>query len=147
MVQANCVCDNIAATGRFSLCFLPGSLWGALQDNGNDGKEYEIWLQKVDGIENLLRARSNFSYGMQRDYFDHPNCIGWTREGDHEHSGCAVLLSTGDDGTKSMEMGKRYSGKVFIDMMGKNPGEVQINEEGWGEFYAPAGSLSVWISK
>jgi hypothetical protein len=32
-------------------------------------------------------------------------------------------------------------------MMGKNPGEVQINEEGWGEFYAPAGSLSVWISK
>jgi hypothetical protein len=32
-------------------------------------------------------------------------------------------------------------------MMGKNPGEVQINEEGWGEFHAPAGSLSVWISK
>jgi alpha-amylase len=131
----------------FPCVFYP-DLYGAhYKDNGNDGKEYEIWLQKVDGIENLLRARSNFSYGMQRDYFDHPNCIGWTREGDHEHSGCAVLLSTGDDGTKSMEMGKRYSGKVFIDMMGKNPGEVQINEEGWGEFYAPAGSLSVWISK
>ena len=131
----------------FPCVFYP-DLYGAhYTDHGDDGNDYEIWLQKVDGIDNLLHARAHFGYGIQRDYFDHPNCIGWTREGDHEHAGCAVLLSNGDNGTKSMEMGTRYSGKVFIDMMGKNTGEVMINDEGWGEFYAPAGSLSVWISK
>ena len=37
----------------------------------------------------IVEGRSNYAYGMQRDYFDHANCIGWTREGDDEHSGCA----------------------------------------------------------
>ena len=30
---------------------------------------------------------------MQRDYFEDANCIGWTREGDGEHKGCAVVIS------------------------------------------------------
>jgi alpha-amylase len=46
-----------------------------------------------------------------------------------------------------MEMGKRYAGKTFIDFLGKNPHEVTLNEEGWGEFTTPAGSVSVWIEK
>ena len=46
-----------------------------------------------------------------------------------------------------MEIGKRYAGKKFVDMLGKTPGEVDINEDGWGNFLAPAGSLSVWIEK
>jgi alpha-amylase len=102
---------------------------------------------KVDGIENLLKARSFHAYGMQRDYLDHPNCIGWTREGDDDHTGCAVVLSNDDNGDKNMEIGKRYAGKKFIDLMGKNPGEVAINMDGWGNFLAPAGSISVWIEK
>jgi alpha-amylase len=127
-------------------CVFFPDLYGAhYRGNGNDGKEYEIWLQKVDGIEKLLEARNNYAYGMQRDYFDHKNCIGWTREGDNEHGGCAVVLSNGDNGNKYMEMGKRYSGKSFIDMLGKNQNEVKIDDNGWANFYAPAGSLSVWI--
>ena len=46
-----------------------------------------------------------------------------------------------------MEIGKRYAGKKFIDMLGKNPAEVEINNDGWGNFFAPAGSVSVWIEK
>ena len=42
-----------------------------------------------------------------------------------------------------MEIGKRYAGKNFMDMLEKNPSEVEINTEGWGEFFAPAGSVSV----
>jgi len=129
-------------------CVFYPDLYGAhYKDNGRDGKEYEIWLDKVDELEKLLEARSKYAYGNQRDYFDHVNCVGWTREGDEEHSGCAVLLSNGEDGFKNMEIGKRYAGKKFIDLLGKNSSEVEINEDGWGNFFAPAGSVSVWIEK
>ena len=127
-------------------CVFYPDLYGAhYKDFGKDGKEYEIWLPKVDEIERLLQARCNHAFGVQRDYFDHVNCIGWTREGDDNNSGCAVLLSNGDNGNKNMEIGKRYAGKKFTDMLGKNPAEVEINDEGWGNFFAPAGSVSVWI--
>ena len=45
---------------------------------------------------------------MQRDYFDHSNTIGWTREGVKEKkgSGCAVVISNGSGGNKVMEIGK-----------------------------------------
>lgn len=129
-------------------CVFYPDLYGAhYKDHGRDGNEYEIWMAKVDELENLLKARKNFAFGMQRDYFDHPNCIGWTREGDENHGGCAVVLSNGDSGNKYMEMGTRYSGKKFADLLGKIPDEIIINEEGWGNFLAPAGSVSVWVEQ
>lgn len=127
--------------------FYPDLYAAHYKDKGKDGQEQEIWLAKVDELENLLRARNNYAYGNQRDYFDHQNCIGWTREGDSDHGGCAVVLSNGDNGNKKMEVGNRYAGKKFIDMLGKNPAEVEISGDGWGEFFAPAGSVSVWIEK
>ncbi len=65
--------------------------------------------------------RKEYAYGEQRDYFDHPNCVGWTREGidENERSGCAVLLSNGEEGFKHMEIGKRHAGKVFTDYLHK----------------------------
>lgn len=129
-------------------CIFYPDLYGAhYKDKGKDGNEYEIWLAKVDHLETLLHVRRNNAFGTQRDYFDHPNCIGWTREGNDDHSGCAVLLSNGDNGHKNMEMGKRYAGKKFTDILGKNSSEVEINNDGWGNFFAPAGSVSVWIEK
>jgi alpha-amylase len=129
-------------------CVFYPDLYGAhYKDHGRDGKEYEIWLAKVEELDNLLKARNNFAYGMQRDYFDHPNCIGWTREGNAEHGGCAVVISNGDNGNKYMEMGTRYTGKKFVDLLGKIPDEIIINEQGWGNFLAPAGSVSVWVEQ
>jgi alpha-amylase len=129
-------------------CVFYADLYGAhYKDKDKQGNEQEIWLEKVEELEQLLQARCDHAFGPQRDYFDHPNCIGWTREGDDNHSGCAVLISNGDDGFKNMEMGNRYAGKKFIDLLGKNPAEVEINVEGWGNFFAPAGSVSVWVEK
>ena len=129
-------------------CVFYPDLYGThYKDKGKDGNEHEIWLAKVDDLENMLHVRVSNAYGAQRDYFDHPNCIGWTREGDNDHRGCAVVLSNGDNGNKNMEIGKRYAGKKFIDKLGKNPAEVAINNEGWGNFFAPAGSVSVWVEK
>lgn len=131
-------------------CIFYPDLYGAnYKDRGKDGNEYEIWLPKCDTLEPLLKARKEFAYGMQRDYFDHKNCIGWTREGtdENEKSGCAVILCNGDNGNKSMEVGKKHAGKTFVDHLGHETNEVVINNDGWGEFTVPGGKVCVWVQK
>ena len=98
-------------------------------------------------IDQLLDVRRDFAYGEQRDYFDDAHCIGWTREGDNEHSGCAVVLSNKDGNQKSMEIGKRYAGKTFYDFTGHLQDKVTIDENGWASFPCPAGNVSVWVPK
>jgi alpha-amylase len=135
--------------GGYPCVFYP-DLYGAhYVDKGQDGQDHEIFLDKCAHLEQLLEARYRFAYGLQRDYFDHPNCVGWTREGtaDNEGSACAVLLSNGDDGFKHMEIGQQHAGKTFVDYLGQHPAKVVIHESGWGEFHVPAGSVAVWVEK
>ncbi|MEO6314999.1 MAG: alpha-amylase [Chitinophagaceae bacterium] len=129
--------------------FYPDIFGATYTDKGSDGNEYEIYLPGCENIDKLLAARKSYAYGVQRNYFDHGNCIGWTREGIPEMvtSGCAVLLSNGDEGFKKMEMGPAHKGKTFIDYLGKFTAEVQIDEDGFGEFHCLPGSVSVWIQK
>ncbi len=129
-------------------CIFYPDIYGAhYKDKGEDGNEYEIWLDKVEELEMLMQARLQNAYGPTRDYFNHKNCVGWIREGDDKHTGCAVLLSNGDNGFKNMEMGKRYAGKTFVDLLKKRNEEVKINKDGWGKFFCNAGSVSVWVQK
>jgi alpha-amylase len=95
----------------------------------------------------LITARKLYAFGPQRDYFDHGNCIGWTREGNGVNDGCAVVLSNGDAGSKVMEIGKHYSGMEFVDYLNKVESLVKINEEGLGQFKCNAGTVSVWVLK
>lgn len=129
-------------------CVFYPDLYGASYwDKGKDGNDYEIFLNAVSELPLLLKARSFYAYGEQTDYFDHGNCIGWTRAGDDTHPGCAVILSNGDDGHKHMKVGERYAGMSFVDMLEKNMAEVVIDEHGVGEFYVNAGSVSVWVPR
>ena len=131
-------------------CVFYTDLYGAsYKDKGGDGNEYQIDMPPVEQIEPLMQARKQFAYGMQRDYLDHANCIGWTREGDDEHpgSGCVVLLSNGDEGFKTMEIGKRHAGRKFVDWLKKVPGSVTIDDEGKGEFHVGGSSVSVWVEE
>lgn len=126
-------------------CVFHPDLYGASYwDKGEDGQDYEIFLDKVDELESLLYARKDFAYGMQRDYFESANVIGWTREGDEEHSGLAVVMSNSDGATISMEIGSRYAGRTFKDMLGKIQDEVKVNDSGWADFHCGPGSVSVW---
>jgi alpha-amylase len=127
--------------------FYPDLYSATYKDKGHDSEDYEIFLPATENIEKLLQLRKKFAYGTQRDYLDHPNCIGWTREGDDDHpgSGCAVVMSNGDEGFKTMDIGSRHTGKSFIDFLGKHPGKVIIGENGQGVFFAPPGNVSVWI--
>lgn len=127
-------------------CVFYPDLYGAhYVGKGSDGSDQEIWLEKCAHIEQLLTARKEYAYGLQRDYFDAPNCIGWTREGRDGRSGCAVVLSNGDEASKKMEVGTAHAGKTFVDLLDVRKEQVTIDDKGWGEFPVAGGSVSVWI--
>jgi alpha-amylase len=131
-------------------CVFYPDLYGAkYTDKGKDGNDYEIYMPQCDHLHELLKARKEYAFGYQRDYIDHSNCIGWTREGklDDDKTGCAVILSNGDNGTKWMEIGKRHAGKTFYDYLGHCTDDIQINQDGWAEFRCNGGSVSVWIQR
>ena len=127
-------------------CVFYPDLFGAkYTDKGKDGNDHEIILNKVNGIEELLKARKENAYGTQRDYFEDANCIGWVREGDGYNKGCAVVISNKEAYNKPMEIGIQYAGQIFYDLLGRIPDKVTIDEKGWGNFLVPAGNVSVWI--
>ena len=131
-------------------CIFYPDLYGAeYTDKGKDGHDHQIILKKVNELPALLLTRKFLAYGKQRDYLDHKTTIGWTREGigEKRNSGCAVLLSGGDDGWKYMELGKKHARQVFVDCLGKIEREITLDKNGGAEFYCKGGAVSVWINK
>lgn len=131
-------------------CVFYPDLYGATyKDYGHDNNKYEILLAPVPKLRQMLKARKLYAYGFQRDYFDHPNVIGWTREGIDEKpkSGTAVLISNSSGGSKWMEIGSKHKGKQFYDYLGNHHEKIQINQQGWGEFKVNGGSVSVWVAE
>ncbi|MBT2662100.1 alpha-amylase [Bacillus sp. ISL-45] len=113
---------------------------------GNSGYEIPSLKSKIDPI---LTARKNYAYGVQHDYFDHWDIIGWTREGDGTRvkSGLATLITDGPGGSKWMNVGKQNAGEVWYDITGNRTNTVTINSDGWGQFYVNGGSVSVYVQK
>ena len=111
-------------------CVFYGDLYG-IPNNG---------IGPVRELEGLLTARKRYAHGIQTDYFDHHNVIGWTREG-----GMAVVLSNGGEGWKTMKLG--YPGQVFVDILRNRSGEIVVREDGWADFTVNGGSVSVWVPK
>lgn len=121
-------------------CIFYGDYYGIAGENPIAGKQ--------ELIDKLLSLRINHAYGKQNDYLDHPNCIGWTREGDEEHpGGVAVLLTNGDAGYKDMYIGKQHAGKDYGDYLGNRDETVTISEDGMGTFFCAPGSISVWAER
>ncbi|MBU3190845.1 alpha-amylase [Clostridium bowmanii] len=93
-----------------------------------------------DELDKLLKARKDFAYGVQHDYFDDAHVVGWTRE-----DGLAALISNGnDDGCIKMFVSEKLSGKNFVDITGNVQGEIKIAEDGNGDFKVNGNSYSVW---
>ena len=118
-------------------CVFYGDYYGIPHDN----------VEPIKELETIITLRKEKAYGKQNDYFDNPNCIGWTREGDNEHikSGLAVLISNKNDTEKRMYIGKDYAGEKMLDAMGNCNEEVIIDGEGYGVFKVKAKSVSVWV--
>jgi alpha-amylase len=115
------------------------------EDVGRDGQRHRIVLQSHRWlIDRFLRARREHAYGDQYDYFDHANCVGWTRLGNDEHpGGLAVVLSNGADGVKRMEVG--VANAPYVDATEHVAEPVVTDGAGWGDFRCRAGSVSVWV--
>ncbi|WP_316747341.1 alpha-amylase [Pedobacter gandavensis] len=128
-------------------CIFYADLYGAkYRDEDKEKDEVDVNLVPLLELPAMLRIRKDLSYGLQRDYLDFPNCIGWTRTGIPEkvNSGIAVMMSNGSEGYKAMEMGLENEGKTMIDALGNRKEKVRIDEKGWAEFFCNAESVSVW---
>lgn len=118
-------------------CVFYGDFYGIPHDN----------IEKVESLKTIIKLRKEKAYGAQYDYFDHPNYIGWTREGDDEHikSGLAVVISNSYDGEKRMYIGKEFAGEKFIDSLENCDDEVTIDQDGFGIFKVKGKSASIWV--
>lgn len=127
--------------------FLPDYEGARYRDRGRDGQEYDVELVSHRWIlDRLLAARRDHAYGEQRDWLDHPNCIGWTRAGTPAHPrGLAVLLSNGEEGAKWMATGKANA--TYVDITEHRREPIRTNGDGWAEFRCPPGSVSVWVER
>ena len=96
-------------------------------------------------LDQLLRIRKDLAYGEQRDYFDDPNCIGWTRSGTEESAPIACVISNAAASAKRMEIGQAYARQTYYDALGNYQEPVQIQEDGWADFPVSERSVSVWI--
>lgn len=127
--------------------FYPDYYGATYEDTGRDGQRHRVVMPSHRFlIDLLLRARTAYAHGPQYDYFDHWNCVGWTRLGDLAHpKAMAVLMSDGPEGVKWMEIGKPNA--RFKDLTEHILEPVVANEHGWGEFRCASGSVSVWVQE
>ncbi len=128
--------------------FYPDVYGAEYTDKGRDGNDYKIILKPVKKLPKLLKIRKLLLSGEQIDYLDYPFVVGWTRLGDDDKfNAVATVISTGDEGYKDMYVGKKYTSKKFVDLLGNRTDEIEINSDGFGHFMANAGSVSVWSDK
>lgn len=109
---------------------------------GIEGEFAQENFQEI--LDTLLYARKELAYGEQTDYFDDPNCIGWTRSGNEDGSPLAVTISNDAANSKSMEIGSDWAGQTFYDILGNCSDTVTIDKDGWGDFPVSEKSVSVW---
>ncbi len=124
-------------------------LFGAAYVGDKDGEEHSIKINKVKELPVLITARSEYAYGEQKKYFDHPNVIGWVRCGiaEKQNLGCAVLISNGNDGYKEMNLTAYNANKTYIDLTANCHEEIHTDENGTATFLVKSKSVSVWVIK
>ncbi|KAK3400442.1 glycoside hydrolase superfamily [Sordaria brevicollis] len=112
------------------------------------------WKPPICGgqvLPKLMLARRLWAYGTQHDYFDHPHCVGFTRTGHYSQGGGAgvavVMANWWEHASKRMYVGVEHAGECWTDLLKFVPGEVVIDEEGWGVFPVAARSVAVWVNK
>lgn len=119
-------------------CLFYGDYFG----NPGDAEGRNKLLSHRKLIDDFLQARAKYTFGEMQDYFDHPQCVGWVWTGDAEHPPLAVVMSTGEQGSKRMKV--HQPGKTFRDMTSHWPEPVTTDAKGEAEFFCPAGKVSVW---
>ncbi|PWY90092.1 alpha-amylase [Aspergillus heteromorphus CBS 117.55] len=124
-------------------CIFYGDLYGLTSD-----VKHPMTPSCGGTLPRLTRARKLYAYGLQQDYFDKPNCIGFTRHGNRTHpSGLACIMSNAGPAKKRMYVGRRHAHEHWTDILGwcTAPRTVVIDKYGYGDFVVRAMSVSVWV--
>jgi len=118
-------------------CVFYGDYYGVPSHGGPS------FSKEIDVMMELRRARL---YGEQHEYWDDPDIVGWTLEGDeaHPHSGLAVILTDRTGGSKQMYVGTRHAGEAWTDRTGKITEPIVIGEDGQAVFSCADGAVSIW---
>ncbi len=127
-------------------CVFAADYWGAsYTESLPTGDICEVRLPSHHAIlERLMFARSHHAYGLQYDYFEQHNIIGWTRLGSSQHpQAMAVVISNGQGGAQWMQAGRPNT--RFVDITGHSREPVWTNDDGWAAFGCPRRSVSVWV--
>ncbi len=117
-------------------------------------------------LARLVAARKLWAYGAQRDYFDQPDCVGWTRLGrgrlpkggsggsrsgasaETGTAGLAVVMTNSwDRRSKKMFVGLRHAGERWRDVMGWEDRAVVVDARGFGVFPVGHRSVGVWVDE
>ncbi|RYY56595.1 MAG: alpha-amylase [Chitinophagaceae bacterium] len=133
--------------GGFPCVFFP-DVYGTEYCGQNKGAtDCEICIPPLNELPALMDARRYHAYGEQVDYFDDPNCIGWTRAGHPgiPGSGLVVLVSNAS-ATKSklMRLPEAFSGKELVNIFDAAD-RVLLNETATGTFMVAPGKVAVWV--
>ena len=97
-------------------------------------------------LADLILARKLYAYGKQRDYFDKPNSIGWTRQGTWDReNGLAVIMSNAGPATKKKYVGMEHAGDTWSDVLRCGAGPVVIRRSGKGIFHCSSKSIAVFV--
>lgn len=121
-------------------CIFFGDYYGIPNNNFKGLKE------KLDVI---LFVRKKYAYGIQHDYIDNPDVIGWTREGkdDIKDSGLAAVITNRIGGKKKMFVGIAHKGEEWMDITRNINYNIIIDDSGFGVFEVLNGSYSIWVKK
>ena len=113
------------------------------------GLEARGGLKFNEILDAMLEVRRDCLYGEKHDWFDNPDVIGWTFEGDsdHENSGVAVILSDHEAGEKNMYVGTIHAGETWIDRSGNVKEPVTIGSDGNAVFRCNDGLVSFYTKK
>jgi len=135
--------------GGYPCVFYP-DIYGARYSGKNKKDEMlDVELPVLPVLPALLKLRVDYAYGKQTDYFDEPNCIGWTRAGndDHPGSGLAVLIRSREKGsaTKEMIVGQHFAGSTFHDFLDPKAAPIVIDKNGCGKFRVEGAGVAVYV--
>lgn len=129
---------------------LPSVFWGDLFGVGACSRNQTPPLAPMKReLTTLMHARKKYAYGVQHDYFNNPNLVGWTREGlrDVVGSGLAVVMSNDQSGLIKMYVGIHHAGKTWINLMSNENEEVVIDKHGFGYFCVFGRTVAVYVPK
>ncbi|WP_058911189.1 alpha-amylase [Entomohabitans teleogrylli] len=125
--------------------FYPDLFGASYEDTGGDGNSYQIEMPIIHQLDALIQARQRFAHGVQTLWFDHPNCIAFSRSGTEEAPGCVVVISNGDDGEKTLTLGENYGQKTWRDFLGNREETIATDEQGSATFTCNGASVSIWV--